>query len=118
MSCGNISSDCPMPYQLCSEPLRPCTPNSGYSLANTGGSEVQNEWVDCSRCIVSAGPTPHDSTTNAMSPAARLRKKIGLRNQLWMRLILKRTQTLGNALLTYVSIQSIARRWNSISYRG
>src|ERR1700722_13400172 len=103
MSAGNISNDCPMPYQLCSDPLRPCTPNSGYSLGNTGGSEVHNACVDCNRCIVSALPTSPDCTTNAISPAARLRRKSGLLNQLWIRLMLKRTQTRARCLPARVS---------------
>src|SRR5207244_10004665 len=50
ISAGSISSDWPMPYQLCSLPPRPWRPNSGYSCGNTGGSEVQKEYATCRRC--------------------------------------------------------------------
>src|ERR1700722_15271695 len=70
-SAGSIRSDCPMPYQLNSWPPRPCSPNSGYSLGKTCGSEVHSQCVVCSRCMVSAVPSSPDCTTNANRLAAR-----------------------------------------------
>src|SRR5580698_4138680 len=89
MSAGSISSDWPMPYQLCSVPLRPWTPNSGYSLGKTGGSEVQKAWVDWRRKVVSAVPSSPDCTAKAIRPAASASKAIGLRKNLRINEILK-----------------------------
>src|ERR1051325_11328132 len=77
MSAGSISSDCPMPYQPCSLPPRPCKPNSGYSCGRTSGSEVQMEWAVCRRCVVSEVPNSPDWITNAERPATRTSKTRG-----------------------------------------
>src|SRR5664280_2854986 len=80
MSAGNINNDCPIPYQLCSFPSRPRTPNSGYSFGNTGGSAVQSACVACNRCCVSAVPSSPDCTAKAMSAETRTRRKRGSRD--------------------------------------
>src|SRR5579863_8105980 len=78
---GNISSDCPISYQLKICPPRPCSPNSGYSFGNTCGSDVQIQCVVCSRCIVSALPSSPDCTTKASSPAVKHSRNKGFRSQ-------------------------------------
>src|ERR1700686_3536938 len=80
-SAGSISSDCPIPYQLKMRPPVPCRPNSGYSLGNTCGCEVQSQCVVCRRCNVSAVPNSPDCTTKASRPAVKHTRNRGSANQ-------------------------------------
>src|ERR1700756_626339 len=77
-SAGSMSSDCPIPYQLKMRPPVPCSPNSGYSLGNTWGCEVQSQCVVCRRCSVSAVPNSPDCTTKASRPAIKHNRNTGL----------------------------------------
>src|ERR1700687_5566978 len=77
-SAGSISSDCPIPYQLKMRPPVPCRPNSGYSLGNTCGCEVQSQCLVCRRCSVSAVPNSPDCTTKASRPAVKHNRNTGL----------------------------------------